>query len=120
MSIHVFGPDHRTQSRKTGELHLVKPPSRTLPDRLRRHPFHTILSVLLDIAASSLAVGVALIWGAGSAAQAHVGWLPALFVPIVIALLASRLAYRRSLSREFLDEIGPLQSAIAARRAQTR
>nr|WP_237571888.1 sugar transferase [Mycolicibacterium lacusdiani] len=86
---------------------------RSLPDLLRRDPLHTVVTILIDLAAAVAAVAAALALGRGSETQALVGALPWLFVPMVLALLASHAMYRRSLRRNFLDEIGPVETSIA-------
>jgi exopolysaccharide biosynthesis polyprenyl glycosylphosphotransferase len=85
----------------------------SLPNRLRRDPLHTVLTVLLDLAAAVTSVGLATLWGAGSAAWADAGFFPWLFVPLVLAMLAAASMYRRSLRRNFLDEIWPVETAVA-------
>ncbi|WP_163795512.1 sugar transferase [Mycolicibacterium sediminis] len=89
------------------------PGRRTLPNLLRRDPLHTVVTLVLDVAAAAAAVGIAALWGRESEAQALVGGMPWLFVPIVVAMLASRAMYRRALRRNFLDEVGPVQTSIA-------
>ncbi|WP_255032512.1 MULTISPECIES: hypothetical protein [unclassified Rhodococcus (in: high G+C Gram-positive bacteria)] len=78
----------------------------------------TILTVLLDALAAAIdalaaAIGVAegVQWRSGSVSA--LWWYPWLFVPAVLVLLASRKLYRRGLRRNFIDEIGPVQSAVA-------
>lgn len=106
MRTHAGQPPH-TQSVRASA------PPRTLVDRLRRDPLHTAVTVAIDVAAAALAVAVSLLWGWGSPSQAMVGWLPWLFVPLLIGLLAARGMYRRSLRRNFLDEMGPVQTSVA-------
>ncbi len=83
----------------------------TIVDRLRVDPFHTIITVAIDAAAACIGVAVGVVWRTGSLTES--GWLPWLFIPIVLGLLASRENYRRSLRRNFLDEVGPLQTCVA-------
>ena len=88
-------------------------PSRSLADRLRRDPLHTVVTITLDAAAAALAVGGAMALAGDSPAWAAVGWQPWLFVPLVVLVMGSRALYRRHLRRNFLDEIGPLETSIA-------
>jgi exopolysaccharide biosynthesis polyprenyl glycosylphosphotransferase len=85
----------------------------SLPDRLRRDPLHTAVTNVLDLAAAILSVGLSELWGANVASKSNVGWLVWLFVPLVIVMLAASSMYRRSLRRNFLDEIGPVETAVA-------
>lgn len=89
------------------------PARNSLPDRLRRDPLHTVVTVVLDVAAAAVSVGLAALWGAGSHAWAAAGVFPWLFIPLVIAMLAGASMYRRSLRRNFLDELGPVATAVA-------
>ena len=112
MSIAEIDPAAMAPVGTPATVELVARPSSRLLDRLRHDPWYTMVTLLIDVETASLAVGIAYAWGAGTQAQAHVGWLPVLFIPFVLALLATRGAYRHSLTRRFLDEVGPLMSAI--------
>jgi exopolysaccharide biosynthesis polyprenyl glycosylphosphotransferase len=96
-------------------LRAVRPltASDELANRLRRDPLHTIISVVSDTAAASIAVVFSVWLGRNTASVAMDEHLPWLFVPIAVATLAARGMYRRSLSRDFLDEIGPVQTSLA-------
>lgn len=89
------------------------PARNSLPDRLRRDPLHTVVTVVLDLVAAVTSVALAALWGAGGESQAQAGALVWLFVPLVILMLAAASMYRRSLRRNFLDEIGPVETAVA-------
>ena len=91
-----------------GELRVRR---RTLTDRLRVDPLHTVITVSVDVLAATVAVIEGLLWWHGNLTDS--GWLPWLFIPIVIAILGARGMYRRSLRRNFLDEIGPVETSIA-------
>lgn len=97
----------RASSRTAG------PPHRSLTDRLRRDPWHTAITVTLDGAAAVAAVLIAVWWRSGEFSPAALDLLPWLFVPIVIAALGVAGMYRRNLRRNFLDEIGPVETACA-------
>ncbi|GAA1461148.1 undecaprenyl-phosphate glucose phosphotransferase [Williamsia maris] len=88
-------------------------PRRRLYERLRTDPLHTVVTVALDAVAAVVAVAVAVIWAHLAGVEDVATWLPWLFVPLVIVILASRSMYRRSLRRNFLDELGPLQTTVA-------
>jgi exopolysaccharide biosynthesis polyprenyl glycosylphosphotransferase len=89
-------------------------PSRTsVADRLRRDPLHTVVTVVLDLAAAIASVGLSALWGAGEQSDTQAGWLVWLFVPLLILMLAGASMYRRRLRRNFLDEIGPVETAVA-------
>ncbi|MDT5180488.1 MAG: hypothetical protein QOJ95_4686 [Mycobacterium sp.] len=92
----------------------VSGPVRTsLPDRLRRDPLHTVVTVVLDLAAAITSVALAAVWGSGTTAWADAGVFPWLYVPLVLVMLAAASMYRRSLQRNFLDELGPVETAVA-------
>ncbi|MGV8871825.1 MAG: sugar transferase [Rhodococcus sp. (in: high G+C Gram-positive bacteria)] len=84
---------------------------RRLADHLRVDPWHTTLTVALDSLAAIAAVAAALMWLSGS--LTGTGWLPWLFPPLLVGMLAGKSMYRRSLRRNFLDEIGPAETAVA-------
>ncbi|WP_235579968.1 sugar transferase [Rhodococcus sp. Leaf233] len=84
---------------------------RTLADRLRADPLNTTINVAVDVLGAAVAVTGALLWYSGSLVET--GWLPWLFLPLLIAILAGKSMYRRSLRRNFLDEIGPAETAVA-------
>ncbi|MDV8055952.1 sugar transferase [Rhodococcus sp. IEGM 1343] len=84
---------------------------RNVSDRIRIDPVRTIAAVAVDVIAAVIGVAEGLQWRSGSAEG--LSWHPWLFVPTLIVLLASRKLYRRGLRRNFIDEIGPVQSAVA-------
>lgn len=102
------------ESRKTlsdNGFFTTEPRVHSLADRLRADPAYTALSVAGDVVAAILAILVARNWpGSGGI---DYGWVPWLFVPLLLLLLASRSMYRRGLRRNFLDEIGPVQTSVA-------
>lgn len=81
---------------------------------LRRDPWHTVLTVAIDVAATVLAVAIALAWAAASDVDYSAHALVWLAVPLVVLMLATQAMYRRSLRRNFLDEFGPVEAAVAA------
>ncbi|MEW2018233.1 sugar transferase [Rhodococcus sp. NPDC076796] len=84
---------------------------RTVGDRLRVDPLYTAITVAVDVLASAVAIVGALLWYSGSLTDT--GWLPWLFLPLLIGILAGKSMYRRGLRRNFLDEIGPAETAVA-------
>lgn len=86
---------------------------RSLPELLLRPRVHITVTVFLDVLSASVAVGVARQWEHPGPPGAQAGWLPWLFVPILIALLAGAQMYRRHLLRNFLDEIHPVGASVA-------
>ena len=84
---------------------------RTLVDRLRVDPLNTAISVAVDLLAAVVALIGALLWHSGSLTDT--GWLPWLFLPLLIGICAGKSMYRRGLRRNFLDEIGPVETAVA-------
>jgi exopolysaccharide biosynthesis polyprenyl glycosylphosphotransferase len=90
----------------------LQPPPHTLANMLRRDPWHTIVTLVVDVAAAALAIGAAHLWSVANHVDRVPGWLPWLFIPYLLLMLASQSQYRRSLRRNFLDEIGPLEASI--------
>ena len=84
-----------------------------LADRLRRDPLHTMVTVTLDLIAALASVALAELWGADVASKSEIGGLLWLFVPLLLLMLAAASMYRRRLRRNFLDEIGPVETAVA-------
>ena len=99
----------RTSSRAAEADTVVD--SRTLVDRLRVDPWHSAITVAVDVLAAVVAVVAALLWYSGSLTET--GWLPWLFLPLLVGILAAKSMYRRGLRRNFLDEIGPAETAVA-------
>ncbi|WP_165839596.1 sugar transferase [Rhodococcus sp. Eu-32] len=97
---------------RPGLTHSDNPaPQKGLADRLRVDPLHTVVTVAVDVLTATLAVVAGLLWRSGSLTE--LGWLPWLFIPIVVAILGAQSLYRRSLRRNFLDEIGPVETSVA-------
>ncbi|MET0897872.1 MAG: sugar transferase, partial [Mycobacterium sp.] len=79
----------------------------------RTRHLSTILTVLVDIVTASMAVFLGS-WIAHMADERTTDTLYiALFVPVVIALLALRKSYQHRLNRRILDVIGPVETSIA-------
>ncbi|MEH6795490.1 MAG: sugar transferase [Rhodococcus sp. (in: high G+C Gram-positive bacteria)] len=70
-----------------------------------------MITVAVDVLAAAVALIGALLWYSGSLTDT--GWLPWLFLPLLIGILAGKSMYRRGLRRNFLDEIGPAETAVA-------
>jgi exopolysaccharide biosynthesis polyprenyl glycosylphosphotransferase len=72
------------------------------------------MTVLLDVLSASVSVALARYWEISTTPGPHsgAGWLPWLFVPLLIALLAGRGMYRPHLLRNFLDEIHPVEASV--------
>ncbi|WP_072802547.1 sugar transferase [Rhodococcoides yunnanense] len=95
----------------TDERRTAQSRPRALIDKLRVDPLHTVITVAVDVLNATLAVAVGVLWRTGSLTE--LGWLPWAFVPLVVAILGAQSLYRRSLRRNFLDEIGPVETSIA-------
>lgn len=98
-----------TRPRAAGAEWTIAP--RSLADRLRVDPWHTAINVAADTFAGAVALIGALLWQFGNVTEA--GFLPWLFLPLLIGLLAGKSMYRRGLRRNFLDEVGPAETAVA-------
>lgn len=102
-------PKESTTLRVVSRQEAVK--RRTLADRLRVDPLHTVLTVSLDVAAATAAVLIGTLWREGTVAG--FGLFPWLFVPAVVFALGAQSMYRRGLRRNWLDEVGPIQTSVA-------
>jgi exopolysaccharide biosynthesis polyprenyl glycosylphosphotransferase len=83
------------------------------PDFLVLPVVQVTVTVALDVLSASAAVYLASYGMSPGRPGAHAGWLPWLFVPMLIGLLAGRQMYQNRLLRNFLDEIRPVIAAIA-------
>jgi len=72
----------------------------------------TIIAVAIDIVSASIAVAVG-VWWSSRAEDVVSPWMAALFVPVVIILLALQSFYRRRLHRRFIDQVGTVETSIA-------
>ncbi|WP_193046952.1 sugar transferase [Mycolicibacterium baixiangningiae] len=88
---------------------------RSIPELLIVPWVHVTVTVLLDVISASASVALARFWETSTTGgpQSVAGWLPWLFVPILIALLAGRGMYRPHLLRNFLDELHPVEASVA-------
>ncbi|WP_233272182.1 sugar transferase [Mycolicibacterium smegmatis] len=82
-----------------------------LPELVLLPRVHNTVTVTLDLLSASVAVLIAGFWKTEAAID--LGWLPWLYVPILIALLAAAQMYRRGLLRNFLDELNPVEACVA-------
>lgn len=71
------------------------------------------LTILGDVVSATLGVFVGWWWAARSGDDLAPFWLLALFVFTVIVLLAMGKLYRTDLNRRTIDDIGPIETAIA-------
>jgi exopolysaccharide biosynthesis polyprenyl glycosylphosphotransferase len=91
----------------------VRPPRKTFGERVRTNPLSTIVTVSIDLVATTVGVALGLWWASVTEEQVPHPLLLALYVPLVIAVLALRKTYQRKLNRRFLDEIGPVLAGQA-------
>ncbi len=70
----------------------------------------TVIAVAIDILSASAAVGLGLWW---SSSERLPSWMVGLFVPFVVVLFAVQSLYRHKLGRNFIDEVGPIETNIA-------
>ncbi|MEH3156375.1 MAG: sugar transferase [Gordonia paraffinivorans] len=81
--------------------------------RIRTDPGHSLITVAIDTAAAVVAVVIGYLWADATQPQTPSAWAVALFVPLVLAALALHQMYRRQMRRNFLDELGPVHTALA-------
>ena len=86
---------------------------RVFSQRIRTDPLSTIVTIAIDVATAAAATAVGVAWAARAHDRVPPIWMCAMYVPIVVALLAMRSAYRRRLNRNFLDEFGPIETTAA-------
>lgn len=86
---------------------------RSLAERARTDPLSTIITVVIDVLSASVGTAVGAWWAEVTEPSLPTFWISAFYVPLIIATLAVRKAYRRRLNRRFLDEIGPVLVALA-------
>lgn len=93
----------------------ARAPRPTFFDRARSRTGSVALTVLLDIVAAALSVAIPELWDTNFAMDASARTEPMvwLFVPLTLGLFAGAGLYRRNLTRNFLDEVWPIVSAIA-------
>ena len=94
------------------DLPLPEKP-KTFSQLIRLDPLSTIVTISIDVLSGATATAVGVRWAARAHDSMPPVWLTALFVPLVVGLLASRRAYRRRLNRSFLDDIGLIEAAVA-------
>ena len=73
----------------------------------------TVVAVSIDILSASVAVAIGLWWSSASEHLPPSSWLVALFVPFVVVLFAVQSLYRHKLNRNFIDEVGPIETNVA-------
>jgi exopolysaccharide biosynthesis polyprenyl glycosylphosphotransferase len=86
---------------------------RSLAERARTDPLSTLITVSIDVASASVGVALGTWWAVMTEPSLPPLWIPALYVLIAVGLLAVRKVYRRRLNRRFLDEIGPVLTALS-------
>lgn len=68
----------------------VRPPRKTLGERARTNPLSTIITVSIDVVATTVGLALGLWWASATEQQVPPTLLLALYVPLVIAVLALR------------------------------
>lgn len=109
---------------RTGSV-VSQPKAPTLPDR-RDHPRtvglighvrtesgYLVLTVLLDIVTAAAAVLLAQWWTPGAVHERNIALCSWFFVPMVVAVLATRSLYRRKLNQSILDDFEPVETSVA-------
>lgn len=81
--------------------------------KLRDESGYITITVLLDVWAGAWAVALAHLWIGDQTDNRNILLISWLFVPILVIVLASRSMYKRKLNRSFLDELEPVETAVA-------
>ncbi|WP_123025951.1 sugar transferase [Mycolicibacterium stellerae] len=79
-------------------------------ERVRTDPVYSLITVAVDVLYASAAVALAQWFSDAVGELAMWSWI---FVPIVVAILATRTMYRERLNHRFLDDFEPVETSIA-------
>ncbi|BBY91980.1 undecaprenyl-phosphate glucose phosphotransferase [Mycobacterium gallinarum] len=102
-------PDEPTDRQHPG----VRETNNALAGLVRVGWIGTVIAVSIDILAASAAVAIGLWWSSVSESLPPSSWVVALFVPLVVVLFAVQSLYRHKLNRNFIDEVGPIETNVA-------
>nr|WP_226863888.1 sugar transferase [Mycolicibacterium baixiangningiae] len=80
---------------------------------MRDESGYIALTVLLDVWAGVWTVVLAHLWIGNQSDNRNILLISWLFVPILVIVLATRAMYKRKLNRSFLDELEPVETAVA-------
>lgn len=80
---------------------------------MRAESGYIAITVALDVWAAAWSVVLAHLWIGDQQDNRHVMAISWLFVPILVIVLLTRSMYKRKLNRSFLDEIEPVETAVA-------
>lgn len=94
-----------------GEIEKVARPD--LSQLRRNRAWEPYVSALIDTSTASLAVAAGMTWANLEDVPLPPPWMVCFFAPTVVALLALRGYYRRSLQRTFLDELPTIEAITA-------
>lgn len=105
---------------KVGEAPVVSLPDaplsenpRTFSQLIRLNPLSAIVTISVDVLSAAVATAIGVWWAERAHDSIPPVWLIALYVPLVVGLLATRHAYRRRLNRNFLDDLGLVEATVA-------
>lgn len=85
----------------------------TLFERLRVESGYLAITIALDVWAACWAVVLAHLWLGDREDNRHVPLYSWAFVPVLVVVLATRSMYKRKLNRSFIDELEPVETAVA-------
>src|SRR5687768_8261341 len=107
--------ESRTSAEGSQGSGAAPPTRRTFLDHARRRTGSIALTVVLDLVAAAFAVAIPELWDVTFVVDASARTEPLvwLFVPLTLGLFAGAGLYRRNLTRNFLDEVWPIVSAVA-------
>ncbi|PRC41852.1 sugar transferase, partial [Mycobacterium sp. ITM-2017-0098] len=95
----------------TGEFNSIA--QADLSQLRKRRTWEPYVSALIDVSTASLAVAVGMTWANLEDIALPPSWMMCFFAPTVVALLALRGYYGRTLNRTFLDELPTIEAATA-------
>ncbi len=82
-------------------------------ERLRTDRWYSTILVACDVLAAAGAVLLAQWWVVGPVHERNVASYSWAFVPMVVLVLAARSMYKRKLNFRFLDDVEPVETAVA-------
>jgi exopolysaccharide biosynthesis polyprenyl glycosylphosphotransferase len=83
-------------------------------ERVRTDRWYVAIIVLCDVFGAVCAVALAQWWTPGPVHDRNIALYSWFFVPIVVFVLATRAMYKRKLEFKFLDDVEPVETAVAA------
>lgn len=94
-----------------GELEAAVAPD--LGQLRKRRAWEPYVSALIDLSTASLAVAIGMTVASQGPTELPPAWMLCFFAPVIVALLAMRGLYSKTLNRTFLDELPTIEAMTA-------